>query len=114
MTPQEWALICRITKEEKKMAQPLTDAEKAREIERQRLEAVYKRNRKLGYHATVYVDPVNNKRRRACSYLSKIMPTTKCAERDGNPIANIFKGVRLVEEVGDDMPADLKKYEAEG
>jgi hypothetical protein len=113
MTANEWQMICHVCKEEKRLAKPLTDEQKKQQAERERLELVYKRNKRLGYHATVYVDPDNNARRRASSYLSKIMPTTKCAARDGNPIANIFKGARQVEQVDEYSRADLsKRYEA--
>lgn len=113
MTAYEWQMICRVCKEEKRLAKPLNDDQKKRQAERERLELVYKRNKKLGYHATVYVDPDKNDRRRASSYLSKIMPTTKCTARESNPIANIFKGARLVELVNEYSRSDLaKKYEA--
>lgn len=113
MTASEWQMICHVCKEEKRLAKPLTDDQKKRQAECERLEVIYKHNKRLGYHATVYVDPDSNDRRHASSYLSKIMPTTKCAAREGNPIANIFKGARQVEQINDYSRADLaKKYEA--
>lgn len=112
MTGLEWGLICRISKEEDRLNKPMTDQEKAKQAEIERLRAVYKINKKLGYHATVYVDPDNNARRHASAYLSKLMPTTKCAARDGNPIATIFRGANAVETVTDYAKADLKRYEA--
>ncbi|WP_054777849.1 hypothetical protein [Lacticaseibacillus saniviri] len=55
------------------------------------------RNKKNGYHATVYLDPNNNIRRDTSNALFRVMPTRKCKAREGDPLARVFKGARLLE-----------------
>lgn len=62
---------------------------------------VFLRNKKAGYHATVYLDPDNNMRRDTARALTDVMPTRKCKAREGDPLARVFKGARLIECVND-------------
>ncbi|MHA3065633.1 hypothetical protein [Lacticaseibacillus saniviri] len=65
------------------------------------LKTVLLRNKKAGYHATVYVDPNNNMRRDTSNMLYHLMPTRKCKARKGDPLARVFKGAREVEVITD-------------
>ncbi|WP_054777561.1 hypothetical protein [Lacticaseibacillus saniviri] len=64
-------------------------------------EETFLRNKKAGYHATVYIDPSSNARRDTSDALFKVMPTRKCKARDGDPLARVFKGAREVEVITD-------------
>ncbi|MHA3065784.1 hypothetical protein [Lacticaseibacillus saniviri] len=65
------------------------------------LKEAFLRNKKAGYHATVYLDPVSNMRRDTSNALFRVMPTRKCKAREGDPLARVFKGARLIECVND-------------
>lgn len=79
--------------------------------ERDRVKALYHSNKLAGFHATVYVDPDNNMRRKANHDISVIMPTTKCAAHDGDPIMNVFRGAHLIESLKSYKHGDLELYE---